>query len=191
MMNSESISFFTLIHDYLKIYLPKQRKLSPHTIRSYRKALEDLIDYVKDVKAISIHSVNFGHLTTELLLGFMDHLKKDNNCTISTCNTRLAAIRAFMEYAAGRDITIVASWEKLKNIAFEKTHNATVIEHMSMKAVSAIMGQPDLKTAKGLRDRVFIVLLYDSAARVQEMLDIRLCDLQFSATSTVMLHGKS
>ena len=45
-MKSRDISLFPLIHDYLKIYLPKQRNVSPNTILSYRKALEELLDYV-------------------------------------------------------------------------------------------------------------------------------------------------
>ena len=47
---------------YLKIYLPKQRNVSPNTIRSYRKALEELLDYVKDCKQISLGEVIFDHL---------------------------------------------------------------------------------------------------------------------------------
>lgn len=190
MMDTQNNLLFSYIHDYLKIYLPKQRKASANTIRSYRKSLEVLLDYAKEQLQLPLGCIIFEHLTVDLILSFMEHLKSDTGCADSTCNTRLAAIRAFMEYAAGRDIALVAVLEKLKKISFEKPVNSHIVDFMSMEAVTAIVEQTDASTAKGLRDRVFIILLYDTGARVQEMLDIRLCDLQFGNTPKVTLHGK-
>lgn len=189
-MDAKNDSLFPFLHDYLKIYLPKQRKASVNTVRSYKKSLEALLDYVKEQIQLPFGYITFEHLTVDLLLSFMEQLKSDTNCAASTYNTRLAAIRAFMEYAAGRDIALAATLEKLKKISFEKSANSRIVEFMSMEAVTAIVEQTDTSTAKGLRDRVFIILLYDTGARVQEMLDIRLCDLQFGSTPKVTLHGK-
>ena len=47
-----------------------------------------------------------------------------------------------------------------------------------MDAISTIVKQTDAGTPRGLRDRFFIMLLYDTTARVQEMVDIKLYDLQ-------------
>lgn len=190
MMDAQNDSLFPFLHDYLKIYLPKQRKASVNTVRSYRKSLEALLDYAKEQLQLPLGSITFEHLTVDLILSFMEQLKSDADCAASTYNTRLAAIRAFMEYAAGRDIALAATLEKLKKISFEKPVNSHIVEFMSMETVSAIVEQTDANTAKGLRDRVFIILLYDTGARVQEMLDIRLCDLQFGSTPKVTLHGK-
>lgn len=79
----------------------------------------------------------------------MEQLKSGNRCAPSTYNTRLAAIRSFMEYAAGRDISLVAVLEKLKNISFEKSVNSHIVEFMSMETVTAIVEQTDAATAKG------------------------------------------
>lgn len=190
MMDIKNNSLFPFLHDYLKIYLPKQRKASENTVRSYRKSLETFLDYAKEQLKLPLGSVTFEHLTVELILSFMEQLKSGDGCAPSTYNTRLAAIRSFMEYAAGRDIALVTVLEKLKNISFKKPVNSHIVEFMSMETVTAIVEQTDAATAKGLRDRVFIILLYDTGARVQEMLDIRLCDLQFGRTPKVILHGK-
>lgn len=190
MMDAQNNSLFPFLHDYLKIYLPKQRKASVNTVRSYRKGLEALLDYTKEQLQLPLDHITFEHLTVDLILSFMEQLKSDTDCAVSTYNSRLAAIRAFMDYAAGRDIALAATLEKLKKISFEKQANSHIVEFMSMETVTAIVEQTDASTSKGLRDRVFIILLYDTGARVQEMLDIRLCDLQFGRTPKVTLHGK-
>ena len=60
-------TLFGLIHDYLKLYLPKQRKLSQNTIRSYREALELLVDFAKEKKGVPLHDVTFEMLTAVIL----------------------------------------------------------------------------------------------------------------------------
>lgn len=190
MNDAQNNILFYFIHDYLKIYLPKHRNASTNTVRSYRKSLEALLDYAKEQMQLPLGCITFEHLTVDLIMSFMEQLRSDSGCSASTFNTRLAAIRAFMEYAAGRDITLIDTLGKLKKISFTKPVNANIVEYMSMETVTAIAAQTDTGTAKGFRDRVFIILLYDTGARVQEMLDIRLCDLRLGHTSKLTLHGK-
>lgn len=190
MMKTENNSLFPLVHDYLKIYLPKQRNVSPNTIRSYRKALEGLLDYIKEYRQVPLGSLAFSDLTAEMVQSFLEYLETECGCSISTCNTRFAAIRAFMDYAADRDVTLVAALGDLKKVPFKKPNSTGIIDYMRMEAVTAIIEQPDAGTRKGLRDRFFIILMYDTGARVQEMLDIRLCDLHPGRTPKVTLYGK-
>lgn len=189
-MKSRDISLFPLMHDYLKIYLPKQRNVSPNTILSYRKSLEELLDYVKVREQISLGQITFEHLTADMILSFLEYLEVEKRCSISTRNTRFAAIRAFMDYAADHDITLVANLNKLKKVSFKKPANNPAVNYMSMAAITAIVEQPDANTPKGLRDRLFIMLLYDTGARIQEALNIKLCDLQLGCLPKVTLFGK-
>jgi len=179
-----------LIHDYLKVYLPKQRKLSSNTIRSYREALELLVDYVKVQKEIPLQDVTFEMLTSETILGYLDYLETERGCGVSTCNNRLAAVRTFLVFAADRDITTVTSLKELKKVPVKKPDKIEVIGHMSMAAIAAIVAQTDISKPKGVRDRFLMLLMYDAGARLQEMIDIRLCDFRLGATPTVTLHGK-
>lgn len=183
-------SLFFLVHDYLKIYLPKQRKVSPNTIRSYKKALDALFDYVKDCHQIPLSCMTFEHLTTETIRAFLAHLEAEHGCSISTCNSRLAAIRTFLDYAADRDITVIGTLNELKKFRFKKPSESNVVNYMSMEAITAIVEQTNTGTAKGLRDRFLIILMYDTGARIQEILNIRLCDLQMGRFPKVTLHGK-
>lgn len=183
-------TLFGLIHDYLKLYLPKQRKLSHNTIRSYREALELLVDFVKDKNRIPLQDVTFEMLTADTILAFLDYLETDRGCSVSTRNNRLAIIRAFLKYSTDRDITTVVIQKELKKVPVKKTDKVEVVKYMNMTAVKAIIEQPDAKTQKGLRDRFFMILLYDTAARVQEMIDIKLGDIRLGKNPTITLHGK-
>jgi site-specific recombinase XerD len=183
-------TLFGLIHDYLKLYLPKQRKLSPNTVRSYREALELLVDFVKEKKRIPLQDVTFEMLTAEMLCAYLDYLENERNCSISTRNNRLAAVRAFLEYTADRDVTTVITLKEIKKVPTKKPNEIEVVDYMSLAAVTAIIEQTDASTPKGFRDRFFLLLMYDTAARIQEMIDINLCDFQINKTPTVMLRGK-
>lgn len=190
MMKSKDSSLFPLIHDYLKIYLPKQRNVSPNTILSYRKALEELLDYVKECEQVPLSSISFEHLTADTIFSFLEYLELEQGYSIPTRNARFAAIRAFMDYAADHDVTLIASVNKLKKVPFKKPANTATVDYMSMAAITAIIEQPDANTPKGLRDRLFIMLLYDTGARIQEVLNIKLSDLQLGRLPKVTLFGK-
>ena len=190
MMKTGESSLFPLLYDYLKTYLPKQRNVSHNTILSYRKALEELLDYVKEREQIPLGSLSFEHLTADVIFSFLEHLELEKGCSISTRNTRFAAIRAFMDYAADHDITLIANLNKLKKVPFKKPDNTIMVDYMSMRAITAIIEQPDINTPKGLRDRFFIMLLYDTGARVQEVLNLKLGDLQLGQLPKVTLFGK-
>ena len=188
--NAEKDALFPLLHDYLLVYLPNQRGVSHHTVLAYRKSLEDLLDYVKDKNRIPLYEVTFAMLTKDVIFSFLDHLEKDCGFSSATRNNRFAAIRAFMEYAANRDIALVSVLVDLKRASFRKAEKIKAMDYMSMEAVAAIIEQPDARTPKGRRDRFFIILMYDTAARVQELVNLRLCDLHLSPQPKVRLHGK-
>lgn len=184
-------TLFGAIHDYLEVYLPKQRNLSEHTQKSYREALESLVDFLKVYNNVPIHDVTFEMLTEDAVTAFLDSLETERGYGVSSRNTRRAAIRAFLKYAADRDIVTVAIFQEVKNVALKKPDKVETVDYMSMDAISAIVGQTDMTSPLGLRDRTLLILLYDSAARVSELVGIRLKDLRFGKNPTVILHGKN
>lgn len=189
MMRVGSDNLFTLIHDFLKVYLPRQRKVSPHTIRSYSNALNALIDYVKAQKSIPMVQITFELLSADMILSWLASLD-ESGCSDATRNSRCAAVRAFLEYASDHDVTVVPVLKELKKISFRKPSVNRLVDYLTMDAISAIVEQTDENTPKGFRDRVFLIMMYDTAARVQEMLDICLCDLDFDSKPKVTIHGK-
>lgn len=183
-------SLFSMIHDYFVVYLPEQRNLSPNTIRSYRKTIEELLDYTKEMHHISLAEVKLEHLTSDCILSYLAYLRNERKCSVSTQNTRAAAIRAFLSYVSDRDITAIHIMTQIKKIPFAKPDTFQAVDYLSTEAISAIVEQADVKTDKGFRDRVLLILMYDTGARVQEILNLRLCDIQLGRAPKVTLFGK-
>ncbi len=182
-------SFFRLIHDYLLISLPKEQKCSTHTIRSYRKSLELFLDYIKQRKGLRLQEITFEMIDRQMLSDFLDHLENDRKCSPTTRNQRLHAIHAFYHYASQEDISVISHYEELQKVKKARTEE-TLVPHMSMKAVSEILKQPDTSTDMGKRDAFLMLFLYKTAARVQELVDVRIKDIQFGESPRVILHGK-
>jgi len=178
------------VHDFLKIYLPSHRHVSPNTIRAYSNAIDQLLNFVKTQKHVTLGDITFEMLTADTILAFLDHLEADNGCSISTRNQRLAAIRSFIKYAATRDITVAANVNELKAVPTKKPDTIKLIDYMSEVAVAKVLEEPNPAIPKGLRDRCLLMLMYDTGARVQEVVDVILRDFRWGKKPTVTLHGK-
>lgn len=183
-------SLFQTLHDYLKKYLPDQKYASPNTIKSYREALNQFFDYIVSEKGIPLADITFSCMDYDTVSAYLDWLISEKKCSSSTRNHRLVCIRSFLTYAAGRDMGHMVYKAALSQIPKQKTGCFSAVEYMSEEAVQAILKQPDTSTQKGIRDQFFMILLYDTAARVQEMLDLKVCDIRQGKTPTATLFGK-
>ena len=184
------ITLFSLVHDFFRVYLPKLRHSSPHTIRAYQTSLELLFDFVKTEKQIALSEITFEMIDRNMLSAFLDWLQDERGCGVSTRNHRLMCICAFYAYAAKMEPTAVIHHAEIYKVPRKKPTKPEVIEYMTEAAVKAILEQPDTTTPKGLRDQFLMVLLYDTAARIQEALDIQVKDVHLGKTPTVTLRGK-
>jgi site-specific recombinase XerD len=164
--------FFSMVYEFLEVYLPKQRGRSKHTILSYKDSLSIFRRYLLDQKGISIVKFTFKQCIREIIIDFLDFLSK-NSCSNSTRNYRLAAIKSYLSFAAEKDIalqSIALSIQKIKQTS--KIEPLRIC--MSDNAISAILSQPDVTKSIGIRDCTLLVLLYDSAVRLGELLNLRI-----------------
>ena len=189
-MNKESKAFFQMIREFLTVYLPKQKAVSPNTIRSYKSAINMYLDYASQKLGINLGSFGFHLSTRELLESFLDFLEYEKHCSVASRNQRLAAIRRFFRYASERDPVTVSCYHEIASIPIKKEPDHE-IEFFSEKALEAILAMPDVTVKKGIRNLVFMILLYDSGARLQEILDIKLQDLHITGEERyVVVTGK-
>ena len=180
---------FQLLHDYLKKYLPDQKYASPNTVKAYRTALNQFFEYVVQEKSIPLSEITFPVLDYDMVNAYLDWLVSEKKCSPATRNHRLTCIRSFFAYVASRSTEYMAYQAALSKIPKQKAGKIPV-EYMSEEAVQTILKQPDTSTRQGIRDQFFMVLLYDTAARVQEMLDLKVCDIRPGKTPTATLLGK-
>ena len=189
-MKTPDDALYPTIRDYLRVHLAKLRNLSEHTVRSYANALTEFVEHVSRQRRIPMRSVAFADFTKRSVCDFLDHLENERKRSVATRNLRLNAIRGFLSYAASCDVSAVAIRNDVATVPFKKPRQSGIVEHMTTKAVSAIFTAVDMKSQRGFRDLCLLAMLYDTGARVQELLDIRLADVDLGKSPTVMLRGK-
>lgn len=170
---------FKLIRDFLTVYLPRQRACSPHTVKAYRESLSLLLEFVQATQGISLFEVSFTHIDTTAIREFMDWLETGRHCSASTTNHRLACIRSFFNYAAKMEISLVEQQNEVRKVPAKKVAK-TAVEFLSEPALKALLEEPGTASPKRMRDTFYMVLLYDSGARNQEILNLRLMDIDLS-----------
>lgn len=111
---------FTLLRDFLLVYLPNQRKASSNTIKAYRTALNQFLKYTAGRKNISVLSVTFEMVTYKTVNSYLDWLSVEKNATPATRNNRLAALRAFVSYAAACRPEYISVASELTAIGIQK-----------------------------------------------------------------------
>ncbi|EMQ97338.1 tyrosine-type recombinase/integrase [Paeniglutamicibacter gangotriensis] len=186
----KSDEFFALVRSWLTSYLPRSRRLSPHTIRSYKTALTTLLAFLGETRSLKLQQVGFDAITYSSMSEFISWLMDVRKLSASSANQRVAAIKSFLSYCAGEEPALVAIWLDVKRVrparAPERVPNA-----LSMPAVEALIRAPGQQTRHGLRDTLLILLMFDAAARIQEILDLRPTDIVTNAgSSAVTLTGK-
>lgn len=189
MMQKPDNPLLTMIHDFFLIYLPSQRKSSPHTVKTYRTAVEQLMDYASKQKGCRITAITFDILNRELVSGFLNDLEQ-HGCSVSTRNHKLKSIRALFSYASMMDISLARYYKELEKIPWKKETDPTGIEFLSEAEIKVLLEQPNTTTKKGVRDLLLMIMLYDTGARIQELLTMKICDIQFGKAPTVKVLGK-
>jgi site-specific recombinase XerD len=165
--------FFSMTLEYLETYMPRQLGSSPHTVKAHRDALTVFRTFLLEKKNISIGRFTFMECTSALMQGFILHMKDCGN-SAATCNRRLCSLRSYIWFAADRDIALQSIALRVGRIPLckeEKREKAV----LSSEAMACVLRQP-ANTKMGLRDRAMMVLLYDSAIRLDELLNLKVQD---------------
>jgi len=177
------------LRGFLSDYLPGQRNLSSNTIRSYADTFRLLLQYCRDVRTHAIERLQIKDIDQSLVEDFLGWLGTERACSISTRNQRLAAMHAFFRYVQAEAPEFMLHSQRVLAIPF-KRHPRVVISYLSADEMQTLLSQPDLSRQKGRRDLVLLSLLYDSGARVQELIDLVARELRLEHPAKVMLTGK-
>lgn len=169
-MNDKQIEFFELVRDYLTRYLPRVRKLSPHTVRSYKTAIKLLINFFEKKKAVSLKEMSVGLINPDSLNEFIIWLR-EMDIKASTINLRIAAVRAFFNFVCMKEPLYVGLSERIKTIKKLKVGEKP-ITYLSTGETAALLNAPGTEN-KGERDRLLLLLLYETACREAEIAAIK------------------
>ncbi len=174
---------------FFTTYLSAQKNVSKNTVYAYRDTFKLLLNYCRDVKGIAIENISFTVLTAQMITQFLDWLEDKRKCSIPTRNQRLASIRSFFRYVQGEEPAGIYHFQQVIAIPVKKAGKKPV-EHLSPEVIKLILQQPDKGSTKGRRDLTLLSALYDTGARVQELIDTKICDLTLDPPAVIQLTGK-
>lgn len=170
-------------------YLPGVRGMSPHTVHSYRDAFMLLLRFLATRHGRPVVTLDFPDIAPDDALAFLDHLEAERGNGTTTRNTRLAALHAFARYAAASHPEHMELCQRLLALPFKRTRQR-VVEYLETDEIRALLEAPDCTTPDGRRDHALLLTLFNTGARVQEVVDLRPCDLQLVRPLQVRLRGK-
>ena len=177
------------LKDFFSDHLPKLRGMSPHTILSYRDSLKLFIQFLIQQKNISIEKLTVEKIEPDQVIDFLNHLEKSRGNGIGTRNIRLSAIHSFFRYLGGKYLESFNLSQRILNIPFKRTTSRT-IEYLEFNEIMAVLQSVDQGKTDGRRDYALLLLLFNTGARVQEIVDLKADNLQLSKPFSIHIWGK-
>lgn len=174
---------------FLAEYLTQQRGCSLHTVRSYRDALCALLRHLQEKHGIAPDGIAAAALSAQNIMGFLNDLQGARKNSASTRNLRLSAIRAFAKYLRWQEPTLTSDLNGLMAVPAKRT-TRQVLDYLTRDEMEAILEAPDAETWSGKRDRALFAAMYNTGARVSEMVGAVVSDVALTPGGTFHLRGK-
>ena len=181
--------FAYCLSGFLTTYLVGQRNLSKNTVQSYRDTFSILLSFFSDSKGIAPERITIGAVGKESVEDFLSWLEYERNCSLSTRNQRLAAIHSFFRYLQSEKPEHIHHCQRILSIPLKKTPKKPPT-YLSGDEMGKLLSRPDMHTKRGRRDATMLSLLYDSGARVQELVDLTPRSVRLEEPCYITLNGK-
>lgn len=186
-----SMQFWTLSKRFVSHQLPEIRKASPNTVKAYRDSINGFIDYLESEKHVRRETMAFEDFSRANITDFLDWMLNVKNYAKKTSNLRITAIHSLLEFAAHEDS------ENLMSIYLDACTVKGVkvsygpIEYFEECQMKALLAAPNSGTRIGRRNQMMLILYYDTAARIAELLDMNVGQLHLDAeTPYLTILGK-
>jgi integrase/recombinase XerD len=181
--------FSVHVTTFLTHYLAEQRNVSPNTIKAYRDVFTLLLRFCRDVQGIAPERLRLEQIDVSVVEAFLDYLERERHSAPCTRNHRLAALHAFFRYVQSEEPDRMLQCQKILAIP-QRRHARPTVGYLFKEDLAEILAQPDLRNRGGRRDAVLLSILYDTGARVQELIDLSAGDVRLDPPAQVRLMGK-
>lgn len=181
-------SFAALVQQFFTEYLVAQRAVSPQTVACYRDALMLFLDFTSGKLGKPPTAMRLADIQPDLILAFLDHLEHGRHNAIRSRNLRLTALRAFLKFAGRRDVSSLHDVERALAVPM-KRFERPMLGFLTRPEMEAVLGQPGASWSSQ-RDHLLLAMLYNTGARVSEIIGVRVVDVVLDGGACVHLHGK-
>ncbi|MBL0598021.1 site-specific integrase [Aeromonas jandaei] len=179
----------SVIYSYFLVYLPQHKGLQSSTIRSYRDTLRLFLIFVAQVHRLGVCKLGFEHLDYSVVQAFLNNMEANRGNAISTRNQRLAALHAFYEYLGRTVPEMLPVCAKVAAVPMKRCARPemTFLERDEIEAIFACI---PVQQRLSVRDRALLMLLYNTGARVSEVAQLKIEQLDLRSPYRVRLLGK-
>jgi integrase/recombinase XerD len=174
---------------YFTDRLIRERRVSPHTIRSYRDTIRLLVAFAAKRASTTASGLTFDDVDHRTVGAFLDHLERERGCVPSTRNARLAAIKSFYRYAALDHPEHAATIERVLAIPLKRT-DRPLVTWLTKPELQALLAAPDRRTWTGRRDHAMILFASQTGLRASELTNVRIGDVTLRTGAHVQTLGK-
>ena len=178
-------SFPALVQQFFTEYLVAQRAVSPRTVACYRDALSLFLGFASHKLGKAPTAMQLADMRPELILAFLDHLEQGRKNTVRSRNLRLTALRAFLKFAARRDVAALHDIERALAVPM-KRFERPMLGFLTRPEMLAVLGQPGQEWSSQ-RDHLLLAMLYNTGARVSEIIGVRVVDVVLDGGACVHL----
>lgn len=185
----KSHSLAPLLHAFFHEWMGQQKNLSHHTVCSYRDAWKLFLRFTSERKRCEVAKLSLTDLQAGEVLAFLEHLEKDRKVSIGTRNCRLAALHSFFTFVSAREPLVIAQCNEIAHIPVKKMAQPAM-SYLDAEEIAAILRQPNRSSVEGQRDHALLAFLYNTGARIQEVLNVCPRTIRFQSPAQVELFGK-
>ena len=180
---------FDLVESFFRRYLQEIRGASPHTVRAYRDTLRLFLEFLSRSCRRSIDRLDMDDINYQHVRAFLGHLETERKNGPRTRNGRLAALRCFVRHLLRQNPTRAGEYSRILALPAKRTIQSPP-GYLEPEQFKAFINQVDLRKPFGVRDAALFLLLYNTGARISEVLQLRWSGLRLAAPWQVRLHGK-
>ena len=177
------------IKRFFSQYLPVQKGLAANTILAYRDAIKLVLCYASDTLHKNVEELCVEDIDESLVLDFLEYVESTRGCSPRTRNARLAAIRAFFGFIAREEPSLLLHCQRIRTIPIKRTQHKTV-DYLEENEMQALLNAVDLNSRTGVRDNALLLLLYNTGARVSEIVELKEADLRLHGVAQIKLLEK-
>lgn len=174
---------------FLADHLPRVRGASPHTVHSYRDTFVLLLRFIAARRQRSVADLDVEDLAPQDVLDFLHHLEVGRHNIAATRNVRLAAIHAFFRYCAAEHPERIEHCQRVLAVPFKRARSRPV-EYLEFAEIQAVLAAIDRSTTNGRRDYALLASMFNTGARVEEIVALRVTDLRLESPPHLRLFGK-
>ena len=178
-----------LLRAFFANHLPQEKAVSPQTINAYRDAFRLLLTFLERHRQRKPEALTLDDLDAPVILGFLDYLEEGRGNSVQSRNARLGAVRSFVRFATLRSPECVDLASRVLAIPRKRAPRRQV-HYLTRPEMTAILDGCDRSTRGGRRDHVLLLTLYNTGARVSELIAVRRSHVRFGAAPLVQLFGK-